>query len=269
MFCVKKTAKHWLGSSFIDQSVNKPYFFVFQCIVVAPPNKGNVLEPISISDVACRKMMINTLRDLSKAAVIKHGSGPRCHLPLNLQLELEAIDKSIKMDMTGDDYYEYYVQDSYGFHIDWHSGSWNFVLRRPLWNLHGHEMLSIRAGHNTFFAPQWAELIAMDLSPVRWYGCTINDYTINVEDRKLILFGSYNYPLSIHLSNLFQITLHFSKTGFFLRIKSEEWDPIDGEFYTNKEKCLEQPDTEEYDFFRWDNEFHRPPFFGTLFQHFR
>jgi hypothetical protein len=199
-------------------------------------NKVNVTEPTFVSDPDRTNMMTDTLRELAKTAVIKHGSGPRHQLPHNLRLELEDIEGLIEMNMSGDDFYEYYVPDSYGFDIHWLSGSWSFVLRRPWWSLHGHEMLSIRAGHDTFFAPKWAELIAMDYSPVRWYGCTIHNYTINVEDRQLILHGSYNYPLSIHPSNLFQSTLHFAKTGFFLSIKSEEWDPIDGEFYTNNEK---------------------------------
>jgi hypothetical protein len=145
---------------------------------------------------------------------------------------------------------------------------WSFLLRRLQLDRWPAPRADIRAGRQTILSPQWAELFGLDYTPGRWHGFRIYDFQINPERRQVTFHGDYASSSDALASNLFRTTFWFSKTCFFVRIKSEEWDPVHWSYYTETERCFEQPDTDNWSFMRWDNQFHSPAFHQPLFHRF-
>ena len=77
---------------------------------------------------------MKTLKELAMLAVLKFGLGSEECIPASVHKELEQMEVTIRADMTGRGYHEYYVEGSLEFDIDWSEGCWSFLLRKRVEN---------------------------------------------------------------------------------------------------------------------------------------
>ena len=206
---------------------------------------------------------MRSLKELAKMAVVKYGTWIEDDLTETLSQEVKKLEDTITMSMTGHHYYEYYRRDisSMEFGISWSKGRWSFTLKESLQDSQPRLRADIRSGTQTFLSPVWAQLFGMDSTSASQNGFSIYNFSIDAENRIVTFYGEYKKE--------FSATFWFSKTGFFVRVKCNEWDPLTCSYCTLAERCYEQPDTDTWSFMTWDNEFHSPGFHFPLFESFR
>jgi hypothetical protein len=209
---------------------------------------------------------MKSLKELAKMAVLKQGLGSEECIPLTVREELELMEEAIRADMTGRGYHEYYVEESLEFDINWSEGCWSFLLRRRTENRWTETSTEIRAESHTFLQPEWADLFGIDYTSARFGGCWINDFKINIEERRVTFHGNFGSPHDDDTANQFSTEFWFSLTSFYVRVKTVEWDPVACSYFTVTERCYEQRDTSTWSFMQWDGEFHDPEFHFPLFQ---
>ena len=206
---------------------------------------------------------MRSLKELSKMAVVKYGKWGEEELPETLVEEVTKLEDTIRMSMTGHHYYEYYRREtsSMEFGMSWTYGCWSFTLKKSWQESQPILRTDIRAGTQTFLSPCWAELFRMESTTACQIGFSIYDFVVDAEDRIVTFYGDSKKK--------FSSSFWFSKTGFFVRVKCNEWDPLTSTYYTLAERCFEQPDTDTWSFMVWDSEFHSPGFHFPLFESFR
>ena len=191
---------------------------------------------------------MRTLREMSKSVVIKFGLQPRKDLPDSLPEELDSMEERIRLDITGDYYADYHIQDQHAceVNLNWSSGEWSFVLRH-----YGvqHEA-QLRAGRRTYLGYEWKKifLFTSDAPFPGLQDIVIYDFVIQLDQRSVWFYGHFYNQYSGNMV-VFRTKFRFSITSHFMKVQTEFL--IGGMFLGVGQRFLRQPDTQDLDFFRW------------------
>eukprot|EP00092_Neocalanus_flemingeri_P100438 GFUD01128284.1.p1 GENE.GFUD01128284.1~~GFUD01128284.1.p1 ORF type:complete len:192 (-),score=50.44 GFUD01128284.1:65-586(-) len=149
---------------------------------------------------------MDTLRNISMMAVVKLGI-PEAELPQTVAKEVEMLGERITAEWTG----IFSVCELCDrIKIDWSGGVWRFTpLIRTL------PTIKIKAGSTNDLGYPGGNLFLLPGRKV-W----IDDYEIDVEDRKVIFYGAHSSTM-IGTRTQFKVTLSLSGDGNILIMESK------------------------------------------------
>ena len=189
-----------------------------------------------------------SLRELCKRYVFKNGISGREILPRALAQELNELDWTTRLNISGSYYQDYHVQERYKVRqldIDWSPGRWNIKMRTR--NEIGE--IELEAGTQYYLAYGWRVLFLFvrgNPFPCQ-RGIVIKDFTIDTVTSSVTFYGVfYNHFSGLDVS--FRTTFRFSVTNHFLKIVTEFLSG--GQYITVGERFMRQPDTPQGDMFR-------------------
>ena len=192
-------------------------------------------------------MMLPTLRDMCKAAVLKYGVEPRSDLPDTLPAEMNDMEMRMKLDISGHYYTDYHIPSQHACQvdIDWSHGKWTFTMKHK----GVRHLATVKAGRSTYLGYEW-KMIFLFTNSKPFPGhqdIVIHNFNIELDQRSVVFHGRF---YNQHSGNLcqFQTRFSFSITSHLLKLQTAVM--TGGICMVVARRFLSQPDTPDYDFLR-------------------
>ena len=199
--------------------------------------------------------------------IVKFGIRYKNALPVKLHDWIDAMERTIRLSMTGTNYYEFYrVKECLEFDISWNQGTWTFV-QRGLYEDDNYDQrrVHIQAGKETFLSYVWGNVFGLQFSRSNDGGTCfmVTDFQLKPSLGRVEFHGYYYWETGKRTT--FKSTFQFSATNFYVRVTTEEKYMSEHEAVEEFwESCFQKPDPANWRE-SWDNHFHDPPFIQSTY----